>query len=170
MSTAVGTHTNTRVRTAVHLTDAIIGTFQNIVASLGLAPDYVQTRWDTIERGLTTWITEGSLDEVSFEFGPQAHPDAVFVVPLSYTVSGDGDVSFVTNQARLARLMAKVESVPPGTSYRMVVSHKGSYASVDGWKDTTAADTSALVSSFAMGNIASGPDASASLNYLTRGG
>ena len=169
MSTAVGTHINTRVKTAVHLTDAIMGTFQNIVASLGLSSGYLQNHWDVIERGLKAWIAEGSLDEVRLEFGSESDPEVIFVIPLSYEVTGDGDVTFVTSQARLARMMAKLETVPAGTSYRLVVSHNGSYQWVDGWQNSSFADTSALTSSYAMGNVASGPDASASINYLSRG-
>lgn len=169
MSTAVGTHAATNVRTAVHLTDAITGTFEHILAHLGLSSAYLDRNWSAIEAGLTTWIAEGSLADVRLECGDPSDPDAVFHVPLSYRVSGAGDVTFVTSQARLTRALAKLESVPAGTSYRVVVNHRGSYSAVAGWSSTNAADTSRM-GSYALGSVASGPDASASMTYFSRGG
>jgi hypothetical protein len=92
----------------------------------------------------------------------------VFNVPLSYKVSGAGDITFITSQARLTRALAKLESVPPGTSYRVVVTYRGSHSTVDGWSLTSAADTSRM-GSYALGGLASGPDASASMIYFSRG-
>jgi hypothetical protein len=167
MTTALRTHVATNVRTAVHLSDAILGTFEHILAHLGLASTYLDRHWKTIETGLITWISEGSLADARLECGDPADPEAVFTVPLSYKVSGAGDISFVTSQARITRALAKCESVPSGTLYRVVVSHIGNYTPVDGWSLATAADTSGL-SSYALGGLASGPDASAALNYYSR--
>jgi hypothetical protein len=166
-STIVGVQTETRVRTAVHLTDAIMGTFEHILAHLGLMADYLNRHWETIEAGLKTWIIEGSLAEVRLECGSCDDPEAVFAVPLSYNVSGTGDVTFVTSQVRMTRALAKLESVPAGTSYRVVVRHEGSYTPLDGWKATTLATTSGM-SSYSLGGLASGPDASARLSTFSR--
>lgn len=168
MSTAVGTHAATHVRTAVHLADAIMGTFEHILAHLGLSSQYLDRNWAVIESGLTTWIAEGSLADVRLECGAPSDPDAVFNVPLSYKISGAGDITFVTSQARLTRALAKLESVPRGASYRVVVTYRGSPSTVDGWSSTTAADTSGM-GSYALGGLASGPDASASMTYFSRG-
>jgi len=169
MSTSVGTavYTDTRVRTAVHLTNAIMGTFEHILAHLGLSPGYLSRHWDSIETGLQTWIAEGSLDDVRLECGDPTDPQAVFSIPLSYEVSGSGDITFVTSQARVTRTLAKLQSVPAGTTYRLVASYSQPHTPVDGWSETTAADTTAM-SAYALGGVASGPDASASLKYFSR--
>lgn len=167
MSTSTGTYTATRTQTAVHLTDAIMGTFSTVLAHLGLADSYLAQHWQTVEGGLTTWIEEGTLADVRLEIGTRDDPDAVFEVPIKYRFTGEGDREFVTSQARLTRALAKYESVPGGSSYRVVVSHTGAHRHVDGWAPTTAADTSRL-SSFRVGSLASGPDASASMAYLSR--
>ncbi len=168
MSTTVGTHVGTNVRTAVHLTDAVMGTFQDILAHFGLSAGYLNQHWTVIEDGLTTWIAEGSLEDVRLECGDPSDPDAIFRVPLSYRVSGAGDITFVTSQARLARALAKYETVPADATYRVVVSHRWSHTHVDGWSSTTAADTSGM-SSYNLGGLGSGPDASASLMYFSKG-
>jgi hypothetical protein len=116
---------------------------------------------------LATWINEGSLKQVTLEFGPKERPLAVFELPLQYRVSGDGSVEFVANKARLARYLAKLSSVPAGTLYRVVASHYGSYTDM-GWNLTTLASTAGM-SSFGLGALGRAPDASVSGRYLTRG-
>lgn len=159
--------TAVRTRTAVHLTDVITGAFSLVVAHLGLSASYLAGNWGTIEQGLMMWIEEGTLDEVSLEFGDPADPIAVFDIPLQYRFTGTANEEYVANRARLARLAAKIERVPAGTAYRVVVSHNGLHANVPGWSATTRADRSGLTS-HNLGTLGSGPEASASLNYLTR--
>jgi hypothetical protein len=166
--TTVGVQTETRVRTAVHLTDAIMGTFEHILAHLGLRSTYLNDHWVTIEAGLKTWIIEGSLAEVRLECGDRDRPEAVFSVPLSYNVSGAGDITFVTSQARMTRALAKLQSVPAGTSYRVVVTYEGRHTPVAGWKSTNLASTNGM-NSYSLGGLASGPDASARLTAFSRG-
>ena len=72
-ATSVGVQTETRVRTAVHLTDAIMGTFSHILAHLGLRSAYLNEHWTTIEVGLKTWIAEGSLEAVRLECGARRY-------------------------------------------------------------------------------------------------
>jgi Bacterial HORMA domain 2 len=170
VSTSVGTSTavHTRTQTATHLSDAILGSFSSILARLGLSDSYLSRNWGTIESGLMTWIEEGSLDEVRLEIGSPSNPDAVFEVPIEYRYSGEGDIEFVTSQARLARAMAKLGAVPAGAEYRVVVTYRCQHANVSGWSETTAADTSGL-SAYRFGSLAAGPDASASMTYFSKG-
>jgi hypothetical protein len=169
MSTAtiVGTQSETRVRTAVHLSDAIMGTFEHILAHLGLTSTYLNQHWKTIEAGLKTWIAEGSLEAVRLECGNPDRPVAVFEIPITYKITGSGDITFVTSQTRITRSLAKLQSVPAGSSYRVVVSYAGTHAHVDGWHETTLGDTSGM-SSYSLGGVARGPDASARLTALSR--
>jgi hypothetical protein len=166
-----GIHTNittaTRAQTAVHVTGAVMDTFQNVLASLGLSSRYLDRHWDTIETGLKAWIDEGSLEHVQLECGDARDPDAVFLIPLSYRTAGNGDLAFVTSHARVVRALAKLESVPAGTDYRVVVKTKSWAKELDGWSSTTAADTSGL-SSYELGGVAGAPHASASLTYFHR--
>jgi hypothetical protein len=167
MSVSTGTHVETNVRTAVHLTDVIMGTFEHILAHLGLGSGYLSRHWRTIECGLRTWIAEGSLDDVRLECGDSEAPDAVFQVPISYRINGDGDIAFVTSQARLTRALAKLESVRRGSAYRVVVTFDGGHTHVDGWSPTSSAVTNGM-KSYVFGSLGAGPDASASLTYFSR--
>jgi hypothetical protein len=167
VSVGTGTYVSTRAQTAVHLTDAIMGTFEQILAHLGLGSSYLRSNWTTIERGLKTWIAEGTLKWVRLECGSASNPAAVFEIPLSYRITGNGDVEFVVNHTRMARIMAKLSSVPAGTSYRVVVEYTGTPSHVDGWGSTEGADISKL-SAYRLGGVAAGPYASASLTAYGR--
>jgi hypothetical protein len=129
--------------------------------------DCLSLHWKTIERGLRTWIAEGSLDDVRLECGDTGDPDAVFQVPLSYRLNGDGDIAFVGSQAPLTRALAKLESVPNGRAYRVVVTFDGDHTHIDGWSPTNSASTNG-VSSYAFGGLGAGPDAMASLTHFSR--
>lgn len=166
-ATTMRTSTSTRTQTAVHLTDVITGAFSHIVASLGLSAGYLQSNWNTIETGLMTWIEEGTLANVSLEFGDSTNPVAIVEIPLQYRYTGTGDAEFVANRARLARQMAKIQRIPAGTSYRVLVSHTGTHTEVLGWYTTTAASRDGLTS-YNLGSLGYGPDASVSMNYLSR--
>lgn len=159
--------TSSRTRTAVHLTDAITGGFAFIISHLGLSVSYLETHWDVIERGLMTWIAEGSLADVYLEFGDAADPIAVFEVPIEYNSAGQAKEEYVANRVRLARLATKIQQIPAGTPYRVVVSHNGSHTGVDGWSSTKLADRSGLATQN-LGTLGSGPDAAASLLYHSR--
>ncbi|MDP1847624.1 MAG: hypothetical protein Q8K79_07525 [Solirubrobacteraceae bacterium] len=166
-STRMRTSTSTRTQTAVYLTDVITGAFSQIVASLGLSAGHLQNNWTTIETGLMTWIEEGTLTKVSLEFGDSSNPVAIVEIPLQYRYSGTGDAEFVANRARLARQMAKIQQIPVGTNYRVVVNRSGHYTDVPGWHATTAASRDGLTS-YNLGSLGYGPDASLSMNYLYR--
>jgi hypothetical protein len=166
-ATQMRTSTSVRTQTAVHLTDIITGAFSAIIATLRLSRETLDAHWDTIEQGLMIWIEEGSLEDVCLEFGDPNAPEAIFEIPIEYRFTGVGNVEFVASRARLVRLTAKIEEVPHGTSYRVIANHQGSHTAVPGWFATDAANRSGL-SSYNLGSLGSGPNASASLNYLTR--
>lgn len=167
-TTQMRASTSVRTQTAVHLTDLITGAFSAIIATLRASRRTLDTHWETIERGLMIWIEEGSLETVALEFGSPDAPEAIFEIPIEYRFTGHGNVEFVASRARLLRLTAKIDAVPAGTSYRMIVTHTGAYSEVPGWYATNAADRSGL-SGYNLGSLGSGPTARASLNYLSKG-
>jgi hypothetical protein len=57
----------TRVHTAVHLTDVILGTIGDILADLGVVTSGFTRDWEMNERAIKTWIMEGSLAQVILE-------------------------------------------------------------------------------------------------------
>lgn len=163
--TSTFTYNYTRVHTATHLTEVILGSIGDILADLGINAGPLQREWAIYENAIKAWIAEGSLDQVVLECHPPTGPaKPVIEFPVTYTASGTGDAEFTASRARLARFRAKVDRVPAGTTFKVVCTFNGPHSSQDGWSSTTRASTSGL-QSLSFGTVGSAPHASASLRY-----
>ena len=163
--TTTATYTYTRVHTATHLTDVILGTIGDILADLGINTGPLHSRWETNENAIKAWIKEGSLDTVVLECQPPSGAaKPVFEFPVEYTATGTGNAEFTASRARLARFLAKLNRVPAGTTFRLVCTFNGPSSEQPGWSATTRAATTGL-QSLTFGTIGSAPHASAGLRY-----
>jgi hypothetical protein len=166
------THTTvssyTRTHTATHLADVILGSVADILGTLGIDATRVFADWDTDQRAISAWISEGSLACVALEcHQPNGTVAPVLEFPVSYTGTGEGDRKFTADRAALARYLAKLQGVPKGTTYRLFCSYNGAHSSQPGWSPANRASLSGL-RSFSFGTLASGPHASTSLRYFTK--
>lgn len=166
MSTATNTITYTRVHTAIHLTDVIMGAISDILADLGIDTSRLARDWNITENAIMAWIAEGSLECVVLEcHRPGGAVDPVIEFPVQYQLSGSGDAEFVASRARLARFRAKVSTVPVGTTYKLFCTHSGVRTPQPGWGPGTRASTAGLRST-SFGTLGRGPHGAASLRYL----
>jgi len=164
--TTTSTYSYTRVHTATHLTEVILGSIGDILADLGIRTGPLHDEWVTNENAIKAWITEGSLDQVVLECHPPTGPaNPVIEFPVTYTATGTGDAEFTTSRARLARFLAKLTRVPAGTTFKLVCIFNGPRTPQVGWSPTTRASTSGL-QSLSFGTVGSAPHASAGLRYF----
>jgi len=165
---SVSVSTFTRTHTATHLADVILGSIADILASLGIDATRVFADWDTDQRAISAWIAEGSLACVALEcHQPSGAVAPVFEFPVSYIGTGEGDRKFTADRAALARYLAKLQSVPRGTTYRLFCSYKGTHSTQTGWSPGTRASLDGM-RSYSFGTLAAGPHATASLRYFTK--
>lgn len=163
MSTTTSTTTYTRTHTATYLSDAIMGAIADILALLGITPDG-WTRWDQNERAIAAWIGEQSLDTVVLEcHRPDGATRPIFEFPVTYDVSGVGQ--FENSRAAMGRYLAKISSVPSGTTYRLVCTFRTARTPQEGWGTGARASTSGLHST-SFGSLAEAPHARASMRHL----
>jgi hypothetical protein len=164
----VSTSTYTRTHTATHLADVILGSIADILGTLGIDPTRVFADWDTDQRAISAWITEGSLSCVVLEcHQPNGAVAPIFEFPVSYVGTGEGDRKFTADRAALARYLAKLQSVPQGTVYRIFCSYNGAHSNQAGWSTGQRASVTGM-RSYSFGTLASGPHASAGLRYFTK--
>lgn len=160
--------TYTRTHTATHLADVILGSVADILGTLGIDATRVFADWDTDQRAISAWIQEGSLACVALECH---HPDGtvapIFEFPVSYVGTGEGDRKFTADRAALARYLAKLQSVPKGTVYRLFCTYNGWHTDQPGWSAGTRASVSGM-RSYSFGTLAAGPHGSAGLRYFTK--
>lgn len=166
MSTATSTRVVTRTHTAVHLSNAIFGGITEVLSHLGLSPKRLIDEWHTdYDPAIRAWIYEGSLACVVLEcHRPGGVVEPIFEFPIVYT-SGSAELS--QRHVALARLWAKIDSVPLGTSFGIICQYNGPHTPQPNWGPATRASTSGL-RSVTLGTLAEGPGASASVRWLTR--
>ena len=166
MATATSTYTHTH--TATHLADVILGSIADILGTLGLDPTSLFADWNTDQRAISNWIAECSLSCVALEcHRPNGTVSPIFEFPVSYTGSGDRDRKFTADRAALARYLAKLQSVPPGTTYRLFCAFRGHPSHQEGWSAGTRASTSGM-QSHSFGTLATGPHGTAGLRYFRK--
>ena len=140
-----------------------MGAIGDILALLGITPDG-STRWDQNERAIAAWIEEQSLDTVVLEcHRPDGATRPIFEFPVTYDVSGVGQ--FENSRASMGRYLAKISSVPSGTTYTLVCTFRTARTSQDGWGPGARASTSGLQST-SFGSLAEAPHARSSMRHL----
>src|ERR1700722_10337945 len=105
----------------------------------------------------------GLLRSVALEcHQPDGSIAPIFEFPVSYVGTGEGDRKFTADRAALARFLAKLQSVPRGTVYRIFCSYNGSHSDQRGWGPGSRASVSGM-RSYSFGTLAAGPHGSAGL-------
>ncbi len=162
------TSTYTMTHTATHLADVILGSIADILASLRLDPTQIFGNWETYQQAISNWIDERSLTCVSLEcHRPGGAVSPIIEFPVGYTGTGEGDRRFTADRASLARYLAKLQTVPPRTTYSLVCSFNEPPSDQPGWGSGQRASTAGM-SSNSFGTLAAGPHASAGLRYFRR--
>ena len=166
--TYTATAAYTRTHTATHLADVILGSIADILGTLDLDATRLFADWDTDQRAISNWIKEGSLKCVVLEcHQPNGTVSPIMEFPVSYTGTGEGDRQFTADRASLARYLAKLQSVPRGTTYRLFCSFHRPHSDQPGWGPGLRSSTSGM-QSHSFGTLAAGPHAHAGLRYLRR--
>lgn len=163
--TSTSTFTHTRTKTAVYLTDIVLGTIADILADLRIDLTRLYRDWKQDEDAIAAWIEEGSLDQVVLEcHQPSGVVSPVMEFPVQYR-SGVGDASFTASRAALARYRAKFDRVPPGTAFTLVCTFNATHSTQPGWGPASRANIDGL-QSLSFGTLGSAPYASVGLRYL----
>ena len=166
--TATSVSAYTRTHTATHLADVILGSIADILGTLGIDPTRLFADWDTDQRAILNWISEGSIKCVALEcHQPNGTVNPIFEFPVSYKISGEGDRKFTADRVALVRFLAKLQHVPQGTSYRLFCSFSGPYSTQGGWGPDTRASLSGM-RSHSFGTLAAGLHANAGLRYFRK--
>ena len=158
----------TRTHTATHLADVILGSIADILGTLEIDPTRLFADWPTDQTAIANWIEEGSLKCVALEcHRPDGSANPIFEFPVSYTATGLGNRGFTADRAALARYLAKLQSVPRGTEYRLFCSFRRPHSEQPGWSPGTRASVAGMRSA-SFGTLAAAPHASATMRYYRK--
>ena len=165
--TSNATTTYTRIQTAIHLADVVLGAMTDILATLriGSTRRFSNPETDPCV-AISNWINEESLKCVALEcHQPNGAVSPILEVPVAYTGTGEGDREYTSDRASLARYLAKLQTVPRETSYRLLCSFHRPSSDQPGWTSAYSVSTSGM-QSYDFGRLAAGPHASAYLRYF----
>ena len=166
--TRTATTTITRTHTATHLADVILGSVADILETLGIDPTWLFADWENEQRAIFAWIKEGSLKCVVLEcHQPNGTVSPVLEFPVSYEGTGVADRKFTADRASLARYLAKLQTVPAGTTHRLICTFNGDRTPQPGWRPARRASIAGM-QSHSFGRLAAGPHAGADLRFLRR--
>ena len=93
MSTQVHSQVFSRAHSIVFMSDNMRNTLREVIRENGISPDKLTQDWNTIERGIQTWMASGHLNNIVVEFfKPGASQvSARWEFPIGYSGSGVDD-------------------------------------------------------------------------------
>jgi Bacterial HORMA domain 2 len=122
MSSQTYAHVFSHAHSIVFLSDNMRNTLREVIRENGISPEKLMQDWDTIERGIQTWLESRHLNNIVVEFfKPGAsESSARWEFPISYTGSGvDDDMWLDKNYLR--QLIAKSKRPTTDCTYRVLL-------------------------------------------------
>jgi hypothetical protein len=135
MSTVVTVNTYTHSVTFV--TDKLLKSMKDIIRLSGLDPSKFADDWDSMERGIKTWLDTHDLEVVVLEVYEPKTDKLVgrWDFEISYGFSGDG--SFFVDPNVINYHIRKQGMLPNTCKYRIVATTTPGRPDVQGWTKTT---------------------------------
>jgi hypothetical protein len=147
----------TQTHSIVFLSDNLRNTLREVIRENGLSPDKLMQDWETIERGIHTWLRSGHLNNIVVEFyRPGASvASARWEFPIGYAGSGVDDDMWL-DKAYLRQLIAKSARPATDCTYRVLLCTNPGEPKVDGLSHCNFLSTGQLAARQAGTVIATG--------------
>ena len=157
MSTYTYANVYVKAHSIVFLRDGLRNTLREVIRENGLSPQKLMQDWETIERGLHTWLWSGDLISIVVEFyKPMTlYVSARWDFPIGYTGSGVVDDMWL-DKAYLRQLIAKSARPTSDCVYRVILCARPNAPKVDGFSDCPFLSTGQLAARQAGTVIATG--------------
>ncbi len=159
MATQVYAYTRafSHTHSIVFLSDNLRNTLREVIRENGISPSKLMQDWETIERGIQTWLRSGHLNNIAVEFfrpGATAS-SARWEFPIGYSGSGvDDDMWLDKNYLR--QLIAKSARPTTDCTYRIILCTGVGAPYVSGFSDCSFLSTGNLSARQAGTVIATG--------------
>lgn len=165
---SVFTITFSRAHTSTYVADHMRNILRDIVRYMGLNPADLLNDWETLGLGIRSWLRSGDLISIIIEFcrPGQSEADGRLDFPVRYDGSGVDDDLWV-DKTHLIRSLARLDKVPSGCLYRVVLVASPGAPDIPGLFDTTLRSTGDLVRRGA-GTLVATPDVVAGMTYWKR--
>jgi Bacterial HORMA domain 2 len=157
MGTYVYSQTYTLTHSIVFLSDSLRNTLREVIRENGLSPEKLMQDWDTVERGIKTWLGTRHLNRVVVEFFKPGSSTAMarWDFPVEYTGSGVDDDMWL-DKSYLRQLVAKAARPSSDCTYRVVLGVNPGAPAVAGLEDCSYLSTGSLSARMSGTVIATG--------------
>jgi Bacterial HORMA domain 2 len=145
MATQVHTQVYARTHSITFLIDNLRNTLRDVISESGLSPESLIQSWETIERGLRTWLDSGHLSSIVVEFFKPGSSvvSARWDFPIGYDGSGVADDMW-RDRNYLRQLIAKSARPSSDCNYRIVLWTRDGAPTVFGFTPCTLLSTGQL--------------------------
>jgi hypothetical protein len=134
MSTHAYSQVFSQAHSIVFMSDNMRNTLREVIREYGISPGKLMQDWDTIERGIQTWLQSGHLNNIVVEFFKPGASEASarWEFPILYTGSGiDDDMWLDKNYLR--QLIAKSKRPTSDCTYRIILCTDNGAPAVSGF-------------------------------------
>jgi hypothetical protein len=134
MSTHAYSQVFSQAHSIVFMSDNMRNTLREVIRENGISPDKLMQDWNTIERGIQTWLHSGHLNNIVVEFFKPGASEASarWEFPIGYTGSGvDDDMWLDKNYLR--QLIVKSKRPTSDCTYRILLSTNYGAPTVSGF-------------------------------------
>jgi hypothetical protein len=158
------TYVDTSVYTVTYVTEKLLLSIKEIIRESGLSPAKMAGQWDSLERGISTWIRSRHLKQVYLEIFDPVKKKLVCRWDLDIVYGYGGDGEFWVDTDAIKYHIAKAGAIASTCEYRICVDHSSQAPSVEGWTHCTLYSTNGL-SRFSVGTTIGSSGIGASLSY-----
>lgn len=147
MATQVHSQVFTQTHSIVFLSDNMRNVLREVIRENGLSPEKLMQDWETIQRGIRTWLLSRHLNKIVIEFYKPGAPEASarWEFPIGYSGSGvDDDMWLDKNYLR--QLIAKSKRPTSDCTYRILLCTDNGAEHVDGLSDCSFLSTGQMSS------------------------
>lgn len=139
------------------MSDNLRNTLRDVIRESGLSPEKLMQDWETVERGIRTWLNSGHLTNVIVEFfRPGASAvSARWEFPVGYAGSGIDDDMWL-DKTYLRQLIAKAAKPTWDCTYRVLLCTNPGAPTVSGFSSVAFLSTGILAARQAGTVIATG--------------
>ena len=155
MGTYVYSYTQTH--SILFLSDNMRNTLREVIRENGISPSKLMQDWETIERGIQTWLQSGHLNNIVVEFFKTGASvaSARWEFPIGYNGSGVDDDMWL-DKAYLRQVIAKSARPTADCTYRILLSTSANRPKVEGFTECAFLSTGRLAARQAGTVIATG--------------
>jgi hypothetical protein len=136
---------NTYTHSVTYVADKMLHSLHQIIRDSGLDPEKLTDDWNTLQRGISTWLGTRHLESITLEVY-KSDTDALvgrWDFEIYYGSVGDG--AMWVNTEDIKYHIRKAGQWPSLCEYRVITSTKAGRPAVPGWSSTTFRSTDGFI-------------------------